>query len=113
MQNGAARSTCACAPLPNRSRRNSATLADHRRPAPPATRDATSSRRLRWAVALALVLIVHLVVLVGLVHMPGPLIPLESVHAPVLETILLPPAPIAAAPHRPKAKPKPKPAPPS
>ena len=66
------------------------------------------SRRLRWAVVLVLVALVHLTVLLGVIRMPGPLIPIEMPHAPQLEAILLPPPP----PPRPPAPPRPKPVPP-
>lgn len=66
------------------------------------------SRRLRWAVVLLLVVLIHLTALLGVVRMPGPLIPMvEMPEAPKLEAILLPPPP----PPRPKPPPKPKPVP--
>ncbi len=88
-------------------------MAGPRRPEPPVTPDAKRARRLRWAVALAVVLIAHAVVLIGLVRMPGPLIPLDAVDTPALEAILLPPKPVAVAPTPPPRprRPPPKPAP--
>lgn len=88
-------------------------MAGPRRPEPPVTPDAKRARRLRWAVALAVVLIAHALVLIGLVRMPGPLIPLDAVDTPALEAILLPPKPVAVAPTPPARarRPPPKPAP--
>ncbi|MDR3381646.1 MAG: hypothetical protein P4M03_14415, partial [Cupriavidus basilensis] len=82
-----------------------------------------TSRRLRWAVALALVLAAHLLAVLGLLHMPG--LPRDPTALPPLEAILLPPPappapvasprPVPAAPKRPpaaRAEPTPTPEPP-
>jgi hypothetical protein len=81
--------------------------------------DKPTPRRLRWAIALALVLAAHLVVVLGLIHLPGP--PRDPTAMPPLEAILLPsPAPpVAKAPPpvvrkrpvapRPEAAPEPAP----
>jgi hypothetical protein len=87
-------------------------LAGKRRPATPANPEDKKARRLRWAVALALVLGAHLVVLIGLVRVPGPLLP-PTGDLPVLEAILVPPEPVAVPPPRPPRKTSPKPAPPT
>ncbi len=60
-----------------------------------------TSRRLRWAVALALVLAAHLLAVLGLLHMPG--LPRDPTALPPLEAILLPPPepPAPVAPPRP------------
>ncbi|WP_330218497.1 DUF3108 domain-containing protein [Cupriavidus basilensis] len=63
-----------------------------------------TSRRLRWAVALALVLAAHLLAVLGLLHMPG--LPRDPTAPPPLEAILLPPP----APPAPVAPPRPAPA---
>jgi hypothetical protein len=66
-------------------------------------------------VVLALVALIHVTVLVGVVRMPGPLIPVEMPQAPSLEAILLPPPepvhPVTPPPPRPVPKPRPVPAP--
>jgi len=56
------------------------------RKAPPAR---PGPRRLRWVLALALVLAVHLGVVLGLMHLPGPHV--DPADLPALEAILLPP----------------------
>lgn len=60
--------------------------------------DKPTPRCLRWAVALALVLAAHLVVVLGLIRLPGP--PSDPTAMPPLEAILLPPPapPVAKAP---------------
>ncbi|WP_255581653.1 DUF3108 domain-containing protein [Cupriavidus sp. AU9028] len=57
-------------------------------PPPPGAR----AQRLRWAAALAVVLIAHALALFGLVRVPGPAVPEHPLHEPV-EAILLPPPP--------------------
>ncbi|WP_427312255.1 DUF3108 domain-containing protein [Cupriavidus sp. H39] len=55
---------------------------------------------------IALVLLVHLLAVVGLVRMPGPLIPVDVSNTPTLEAVLLsPPAPPAPPKPRPVARP--------
>lgn len=71
-------------------------------------------RRRRWIVVIALVLLVHLLAVVGLVRMPGPLIPVDVSNTPTLEAVLLPP-PAPPAPPKPRPiarapRPQPKPA---
>jgi hypothetical protein len=88
------------------------TLAGKRRPETPANPDDKRARRLRWAVALALVLGAHLLVLIGLVRMPGPPLPLTS-DLPVLDAILMPPQPVVLPPPTPARKPPSRPAPPT
>ena len=63
--------------------------------------DKPASRRVRLALALALVLAVHLLVVVGLMHLPGP--PGDPTAMPAIEAILLPPPepPAAKAPSHP------------
>jgi len=84
-------------------------LAQQPRPGKTATPDDSARRRnrRRWALALALVLVAHALVLLGLVHMPGPLVPLPTENRPALETVVLlpPPKPLPA----PISKPVPKP----
>ncbi|ULX55631.1 hypothetical protein A9P79_12280 [Cupriavidus taiwanensis] len=63
---------------------------------------------------IALVLLVHLLAVVGLVRMPGPLIPVDVSDTPTLEAVLLPP-PAPPAPPKPRPiarapRPQPKPA---
>lgn len=90
-------------------------MAGSRRPELPATPEDRRARRLRWAVALLLVLGVHALVLFGLVRMPGPLIPFDPAETPALQAILLPPPvvtpPPRPAPARPARKRAPEPAP--
>lgn len=88
-------------------------MAGSRRPEPPVTPEDRRARRLRWAVALLLVLGVHALVLFGLVRVPGPLIPFDAAETPTLQAILLPPPrPAPARPARkPAAEPTPAPAP--
>ncbi|CAG9181953.1 DUF3108 domain-containing protein [Cupriavidus respiraculi] len=88
-------------------------MAGKRRPETPATPEGKTGRRLRWAVAIALVVGAHLLVWVGLVRMPGPALPLAP-DLPVLEAILVPPQPVAVPPPRPRPPPKAtRPAPPA
>jgi hypothetical protein len=66
---------------------------------------------------IALVLLIHLLAVVGLVRMPGPLIPVDVSNTPTLEAVLLPP-PAPPAPPKPRPiarppRPQPRPVPPA
>ncbi|BDB22766.1 DUF3108 domain-containing protein [Cupriavidus sp. P-10] len=88
------------------------------RPEKPATPDPRARagaespvwRRRRWVIAVALVVLVHVLAVVGFLRMPGPLIPLDVTDTPTLEAVLLPP-PKPPAPPKPRPAPQPRPKP--
>jgi len=73
--------------------------------------DSRKARRRRWIAVIALVVIAHVLVLLGLLRMPVPRLP-DIAIAPSLEAVLLPP-PAPPAPPAPPRQPRPRPAPPA